>query len=311
MVQNQTTWNWDDLRVVLAVARAGSLRGAARVLRVSHSTVLRRLQELESAARVRLFERSGERFELTNAGHDVIHTSEEVEDALVSLERRVQGRDQSLSGPVRVTLPDPLLPALLPVFRSFQAKYPEIDTTIDVSVQFLDLAQREADVALRIAGEPPADLVGRRVATIACAVYGTERYLKARSRQALERLDWVGWPANSRMEFAQWLQANVPKARIALRLDGSWAVRDAVDADLGVTLFPCALGDVRRGWQRVRLVPEVSAPLWILTHKDLRATARVRALRDVLWEAITRDRDLYEGKRASEKPKRRPRPSAR
>jgi DNA-binding transcriptional LysR family regulator len=297
MVQKQTSLNWDDLRVALAVARAGSVRAAARALRVSHSTVLRRLQELELAAGVRLFERSSERYSVTNAGQDLSDTARELEEVVIALERRVQGLDLRLSGAVRVTLPDPLLPSLLPLFERFGKQYPEIDLTLVAGAEYLDLAQREADVALRIASAPPPDLVGRRVAGVACALYASERYLRGRPAQKLERLDWVGWPETSEMAFARWMRERQPKARIALRVDRSWAARDAVDAGVGVALLPCAIGDPRPGWRRLRLVPEVSAPLWILTHRDLRATARVRVLRDTLWEALSAERDLYEGRR--------------
>src|SRR6478752_6605570 len=111
MVQKQTMLGWDDLRVALALSRSGSLRSAARALRVSHSTVLRRVAALEDAAGVRLFERKGERYELTSAGQDACDTAAEVEEGVTALERRVQGLDLRLAGPIRVTLADPLLSA--------------------------------------------------------------------------------------------------------------------------------------------------------------------------------------------------------
>jgi len=292
--------DWDDLRVALALSRAGSLRSAARALRVSHSTVLRRVAALEDAAGVRLFERKGERYELTSAGHDACETAAELEEGVTALERRVQGLDLRLAGRIRVTLADPLLPAVLPLLKAFGDRYPEIELTLAVGIVYADLAQREADVALRIAAEPPPELVGRKVATVACGIYGSERYLAARASVPVGRLDWVGWPPDSSMTFARWMAAHVPKARIALRVETSWAIRDAVDAELGVALLPCALGDAREGWRRVKLVPDVSAPLWILTHRDLRGAARVRALRDFLFEAISRERKLYEGRAARE-----------
>lgn len=296
MVQKQTTLGWDDLRVALHVARAGSMRKAARTLGVSHSTVLRRIAELEQAARARLFERKDDGYELTSAGQDAVDTARELEEVVTGLERRVDGLDLRLSGPIRVTLPDPLLPALLPHVRAFGAAYPDIDVTLAVSVGYLDLAQREADVALRIAAEPPPDLVGRRAAVVGAAVYGSERYLAGRSTKDLSRLDWVGWQAGSTMAFARWMAEHVPKARVVVRLDSSWALRDAVDADVGVALLPCPLGDAKPGWRRLKLVPDVRVPLWVLTHRDLRATARVRVLRDFLFDAISRERALYEGR---------------
>jgi DNA-binding transcriptional LysR family regulator len=296
VVQKQTRLGWDDLRVALSLAREGSVRSAARALGVSHSTVLRRIQELEAAASVRLFERKSDRYELTPAGQDVFDTARELEEVVVALERRVEGRDQKLSGPIRVTLADPLLPALLPLFKRFSDAHPDIDISLYVGVGYLDLAHREADVALRISPAPPAELVGRRVVDIACAVYGSKRYLAGRSKQNLAALEWVGWPEDWTMAFARWTAENMKTARIALRVDSSWAVRDAVNAHVGVAILPCVLGDAQPDWLRLKRIPEVSAPLWILTHRDLRATARVRVLRDFLWESLSRERAAFEGR---------------
>src|SRR4051812_847897 len=169
--------DWDDLRTALFLARAGSVRSAARSLGVSHSTVLRRLAALEARAEVRLFERKPDGYELTAAGQDVFDTAKSLEDVVLGLERRVEGRDLRLSGPVRVTLPDPLLPLLLPDARDFCAAHPAIEVTLAVGLRFADLANREADVAIRFAGEPPPDLVGRKIGSGMCAIYGSKRYL--------------------------------------------------------------------------------------------------------------------------------------
>jgi DNA-binding transcriptional LysR family regulator len=91
------------------------------------------------------------------------------------------------------------------------------------------------------------------------------------------------------------MREQLPQAHVALRLESTWAVRDALDAHLGVAILPCVLGDAQPSWRRVRLVPEVSAPLWILTHRDLRATGRVRVLSEVLWEELSSLRQLFEG----------------
>ena len=287
--------DWDNLRTALFLARAGSVRSAARALGVSHSTVLRRIDALEESTGVRLFERSAEGYELTAAGQDVFDTAGALEEIVVGLERRVEGHDLRLSGAVRVTLPDPFLPVLLPAFRELGAAYPDITVTVAVDVGFADLAHREADVAIRIASEPPPDLVGRRLAVAGVAVYGAESYLGGRSTKDLEALDWVGWEADSRMAFAHWMRNNVPNARVGLRVSTAWGMRDAVDAGVGVAVFPCALGGVRPGWRCVHRIREASAPLWILTHKDLRTTARVRVVRDFLADAIVKKRAVIEG----------------
>ena len=183
--------SWDDLRIALSIAREGSIRSAARTLGVSHSTVLRRLRELEATTRVRLFERKLDGYEATAAGQDVFDTACEVEDVVLGLERRVAGRDLRLSGTVRVTLSDPFLPLFAPVFRDFAQLHPGIELTLEVGAGYSDLAHRAADVAIRIAAEPPPELVGRRLATAAVGVYGSAEYLEKRSLKDLAgaRLD--------------------------------------------------------------------------------------------------------------------------
>ncbi len=295
MVQNQTSAFWDDFRVVLFLAREGSVRSAARALGVSHSTVLRRLGVLETAMGARLFERHVDGYVLTAAGQDVFDTATQVEDVVGALGRRVEGRDARLSGRVRITLPDPLLRPMLPIFEEVGRAYPDIEMTLASAAGYLDLAHREADIALRIADEPPPTLVGRRLARVAVGVYGAKSYLGKRSTRNLSALDWIHMDVDSSMAFARWMREKVPKARIALRVTEPWSLRDAVDAGFGVTVLPCLTGDGERSWRRVCLIPEIAPPLWILTHRDLRTTARVRVLRDALSEAILRRRGLLEG----------------
>ncbi|HET9954557.1 MAG TPA: LysR substrate-binding domain-containing protein, partial [Polyangiaceae bacterium] len=233
---------------------------------------------------------------LTAAGQDVFDTARDLEDIVLGLERRVHGRDARLAGPVRVTLPDPLLAPLLPLFRQFTRAHPDIALTLAIDTGYADLAHREADIAIRAAAEPPSELVGRRIATIGVGVYGSREYLKGRPPRDLSSLDWIGWEQGSAMTFARWIHENVPGERIALRVNHGWALRDAIDEGFGVSLLPCAAGDKMRTWQRVRREPALTAPLWVLTHKDLRTTARVRVLRDFLSDSISAERKTYEGK---------------
>ncbi len=289
--------SWDDLRVALALGRAGSVRAASRLLGVSHSTILRRLESLESSTDTKLFERGPTGWEMTAAGQDVFDSAGELEAIVLGLERRVEGRDLRLAGPVRVALPEPLLPAILPDLLRFSAEHPDIELTTTVSDTYVDLSLREADIALRVAIEPSPTLFGRRVAMTACAVYGTNRYIEGRSVRDIEKLDWVGLPIESNAHFAQWMNRNVPDARVALRVDAESSVREAVEANAGVAIVPCVVANIR-GYRLVRRLPELDAPLWVLTHQDLRSQARLRACRDFLTAAIADKRHLFVGQAA-------------
>jgi len=229
-----------------------------------------------------------------------ISSAGSLEEIVLGLERRVEGHDLRLSGPVRVTLPDPFVPLVLSLMREFRETHPDITVTLATEVGFANLAHRDADIAIRIADEPPPDLVGRKLASAAVAIYGSTSYLSGRRAKDLEALDWVGFEIDSSMAFERWVQRNIPNARLALRVSTAWGVRDAVDAGFGVGVFPCALGGMRPNWRRVQPIRDASAPLWILTHKDLRTTARVRVLRDFLAGAIVKRRGIVEGKGGSQ-----------
>ena len=287
--------NWDDLRFALHLAQAGSIRQAARALGVSHSTVLRRIRALEAAAGVQLFANRGDGYEVTPAGQDVFDTARALEEHVLGLERRVAGRDVQPTGEVHVTLPDPFAPVLMPVLAEISREHPGIALTVSMGTAFEDLAHRAADVAIRTTATPPPDLVGRRLLMAGVGIYGSEHYLAGHPTADLESLDWVGWEVGSTMFFARWMAEQVPRARIALRVSPAWGLREAVDAGVGVAILPCALGEGRPGWRRVAFVPAGAAPLWILTHRDLRRTARVRVVRTALAEWITAQREVFEG----------------
>jgi len=289
MVHKRTSLVWDDLRFALALARDGSIRGAARTLGVSHTTVLRRIGALESSVSVRLFERRLDGYVLTAAGQDVFDAAGELEDVVVGLKRRVEGRDLRPAGPVRLTLPDPLLPPLLPLLAELREAYPDIEVTVDAGMRYLDLAQGEADLALRIADAPPPDLVGRRLGRVQAGVYGARAYLARRKKKALSTLDWIGFARGSTAMFETWREANVPGARVVFRATTPWAQRDAVTAALGVAVVPCIAGDAEREWALAHPLPrEMGSTLWVLSRADLRTTARVRLVRDFLAESVGR-----------------------
>src|SRR5262245_44529520 len=163
---------WDDLRFVLAVAAEGSLAGAARVLGVNHTTVLRRVNAFEERLGVRLFERLPAGYTLTTEGAELIEAARLMEDTVTSLERRLVGRDRKLAGTIRVTTTDTLAGSILPgILADFRRQHPGIALELATSNMVVSLSKRAADVAIRPAENPPEALVGRRVSSVAFALY--------------------------------------------------------------------------------------------------------------------------------------------
>jgi DNA-binding transcriptional LysR family regulator len=292
-------FDWDDLRYVLAVATAGSLAGAARSLGVNHTTVLRRVSAFEKRLGSRIFDRLPTGYVLTPGGQELIAAAHHIDDTVTDLERKLAGQDLRLSGIVRITTADTLMGSILPeILVEFRAAQPGIEIEVVVSNVMFNLTKRNADVAIRPAKDPPETLIGRRIAKIAFAVYGSPRYLaKHRKTDNLASHQWVG-PDDSLADtsVAQWMRAELPGSKITLRADSLLGLRDAAQAGLGLAALPCYLGDTSAGLVRVHPpIGAMATALWILTHEDLRHTARIRAFTEFAAAALSRRRSLLEG----------------
>jgi len=288
--------NWDDLRVVLAVAKAGSLSGAGRSLGISHATVFRRLGEVEQRLAVRLFDRSRTGYTPTIAGDEMAAAAQRVEGEIHEVERRVVGRDLRASGTVRVTTTDSLMVGLLsPMLVAFRQEYPGIALEVVVSNQLFSLPRREADVAIRSAAAPPEALVGRRVASIALAVYG--RRGQVSDAGSMSELDWIG--PDDRMGYRvleDWMAAHGLTELCRCRVDSVLGMVAAARDGMGLAVLPCYLGDREPTLARIGdTLPELAADLWLLTHPDLRETVRVRAFLDFLADRLRRAREMLAG----------------
>jgi len=177
--------NWDDIKIFLAMVRHATVRAAADLLDMSHSTVARRIIALEKGLGVRLFDRTTHGYKLTPAGRDILATAESMEREVMTLERRVVGRDQKLTGHVRVATSDFLATHLLiPSLPAFGRQYPEINVEIVTGYESLDIDKREADIALRITPKPPPHLVGKRLAAVAFAPFVSRDYLRRHDLQS-------------------------------------------------------------------------------------------------------------------------------
>lgn len=288
--------SWDDLQYFLAVRERGSIGGAAKWLGVNHSTVLRRIGSLEGALGQRLFDRLPSGYVLTAEGHDLAASLAGVSGQIESVQRRLGGGDSEVRGVVRITASETLAQAILmPHFASFRGLFPAVELQLVVNDAFLNLTQREADIAIRGTNDPPGHLVGRRVGIMQTALYASRGYLDRRDPDDGEGDHaWIGPDASlSRIESWKWLRDNVDAARIAMRVDSFVGIANAVSAGIGVGLLLCPLAEQRP--DLVRLggpFPELDTQVWILTHPDLKQTRRIRVLVDHLVDNLRCDSRL-------------------
>lgn len=283
---------WDDLRTLLAVAEQGSLAAAARSLGVNASTVFRRVKEFEEAHGLRLFDRLASGYQLTPGGEELLAAAREMKAVVSELERKLAGQDLRPEGELRVTTTDTLLHVVLPaILQRFRAAHPGIVLTVSGANTMANLAERDADVALRPTQQPPENLVGRRVCGIAYGLYGVPG--------SMREGPWVGPDASlAGSSVGRWMQAHVAPGAVALRTDSLLSLRQAARAGIGCAVLPCYLGDRTPGL--VRLQPQplegLETSLWLLTHPDLRRTARVRSFTAFVADALVPLAPLLEGR---------------
>src|SRR5215213_7959161 len=292
--------SWDDFRYVKAIADTRSLGGAAQELAVNHSTVFRRLAQIEKQLGSRLFERSRGGYALTPCGEEMVRLAERMGEDIVTFERQVTGHDLRPSGELRVTTNDTALVHLMTdVFADFRRAYPEIVLDVVVAKQALNLSKRDADVAIRATEHPPETLIGRRVAGIAWAVFAASAKAPANFDPETEdsAVDWIGFGDNlASLKAAKWLKKHAAPDRIVYRINTVLGLAEATAAGIGYGILPCFIGASTPGL--TRLTPpldEVSSAIWLLTHADLRQTARVRAFMDFAGNEIAKRRKLLEG----------------
>ena len=292
---------WDDLRLVLHVGRAGGLAASAELLGLDPSTVFRRLRAIEARLDTRLFERAGGHYRATAAGERVVAAAAAMEAAALGLEREVAGRDRRLEGRLRVTCSETLAYRLLvPHLAAFRAEHPGIELEILIDNRELSLARRESDVALRAARPAQPDLFGRKLADVAWAFYAARRDGEGRLGGVgdLAGHPLIGWhEAASGVGAADWLARHVPPEAFAYRSNSIVGQMLAARAGIGVALLPCYLGDQEPDLARVfGPMPELVRDLWLVTHADLRRTARVRAFLERIGTALEAQRPLLEGR---------------
>lgn len=291
LVRKCTALDWNDFRHFLAVHRAGTLAGAARGLRVQHSTVGRRLDALEEALGARLFLRTPDGFVLTGAGSAILPLIEEAERALAAAERVVQGGDERVEGIVRLTTSELLSGLLVRRLAELSALHPQLMVEVLAGNRSLDLARGEADLAVRVAATTQPDLVCKRIGDAGWSLYASESYILRRGAPASPR-DLAGHDVIAFDESmagvpgAIWLGRHGAGARVAIRGNSIPAVLNAAIVGMGLAVIPCFMGDVEPTLKR--LTPELlgSREIWLVFHPDVARIARVRRVIDFVTEVV-------------------------
>jgi DNA-binding transcriptional LysR family regulator len=293
--------DWDDLRYLLAVHRRGSLAAAAKELGVTKATASRRLAALEAALATRLFERKPAGLVLTAAGVAAIETAEDVDAQLAQLADRVgAASDARPRGVVRFTAPPWLAErVIIPALPALAAQHPALELQLVGTNTVLNLAQREADLALRNVKPTQPSLASRKVGRLGGCVYASALYLERRgtpsSRADLAGHDLLVYESLGGMPGFEWLRDEPTGGRIAFRANDPVALLGAATAGLGLAAIPCLLADPEPSLRRVPALGFGYTDLHLVMLESLRTTARVRAVVAFVAELLVRDRAMIEG----------------
>ncbi|MGH1415118.1 MAG: LysR family transcriptional regulator [Pelagimonas sp.] len=281
-----TTPDWDDLRIFLAVVRAGSVRGAARSLNKTHATVSRHLQSLHDVLGSPLLERRKEGQCLTDLGQRILPLAEDIEAKVAKIDRMSFSADTGLAGPVTISMLESLyLSVLDKPIDAFMERYPMISLKIIATDELSELAWRDADVVVRLTRSPPETAYGKKVAESPLALYAAPAYLKNRPKRDC----WIAF---------DWRPARQPlgSARTVANASTMGAAARLIEMGRGIGMLPCFFGDAQSGLVRLpELAPKEDLQIWVLTHEDLRKNPRVRALMDHLYDAFEDLKPRIEG----------------
>lgn len=293
--------DWNDLRLVLAVARSGSFAGAAVHLKVSTPTVFRHARAMEKRLGTLVFRRDNTGVSLTPAGREAAALAARIEEEIGALEARVGNEDSETDGSIRLATVDTLIAGpLMPIVARFRQAHPGIRLDLRSGIGMANLRQREVDAALRAGGEPPEDLVGRKLCRIAVAVYGTPT-IAADGTKGFGQQPWVAPDEElGHLASVQWLKSRGYWSRATLYASSLHTLTLAVANGLGFGVLPCYLADGDPRLVRVGApIDELSSNLWFLTHEELRHTARIRALSTFLAREFQALRPLFQGQSAN------------
>jgi molybdate transport repressor ModE-like protein len=296
------TMNWNDVRYLLAVARHGGLTGASRELKVSQSTVARRVETLEAALHTRLFERRTNGYELTEAGRGMVERAEAVESRMVEMASDFRGQDAEIAGAVRISTIETLaVPIIIPRLAAFQQNYPGLSLGVAIQASFARLPQREADIGVRLCRPEQGLFAVKRLGMLAFGLYASPEYLSRHAAggrsHPISGHQLIAWSDPvSYIALPKLMRSWTVDGTIALTVDSMQGQMLAIRSGFGLGILPCIManGDEKL----VRLHPPSchhEEAIWLVVHNDIRHARRIRVVTEFLEATIKEQQPALSG----------------
>ena len=298
--------DWDDLRYILAVYDNGSALAAAQKFGVNASTVQRRIIKFEKENNVHLFERLPSGYRPTAECTSLVKTSRKIDESVARLRRDIFGKDLRLEGCLTITSTDAVFTSVVARhLAEFHRKHADITIDLRLTSVRLNLIQQDADIAIRPTFDPHENLVGQRVADLHFGVYASSDVIASLplnpTLEELARQKWLGSGQGfSGSTSHNWMQQHIPEKSCRIEIDTFQSMAACAVQSMGLALLPCIVGDPISQLQRLQ-IPwfELSSPVWVLTHPEIRNAARVRAFMNFITKALRNERAVLEGRVSS------------
>lgn len=292
------TMDWDKLRVFHAVAEAGSFTHAGDVLNLSQSAVSRQVSALEESLRVPLFHRHARGLMLTEQGEILFSTARDILAKLNMAEARLSESRERPKGPLKITSTIAFGSVwLAPRLKEFLEDHPDIEVSLVLTDNELDLSMRQADVAIRMTAPTQADLVQRRLMVMRYKVFAAAEYLEKHGTPQRpadldhHRLVVFGEDARPPIPTLNWLlEAGLPagqKRRAFLRVNSTYAIFRAVQNGIGIGALPHYLNE--ETGQLVEILPELRGPdldVYFVYPEELRHSNRITLFREFIVRKV-------------------------
>ncbi|MCW9035668.1 MAG: LysR family transcriptional regulator [Alphaproteobacteria bacterium] len=293
--------DWDKLRIFHSVADAGSFTHAGEVLNLSQSAVSRQISALEASLNCHLFHRHARGLLLTEQGELLDNTVREIFSKLAMVEAQLNESKERPTGPLKITTTIGFGSVwLTPHMKGFIDLYPDIDVNLHLTDGEVDLAMREADVAIRLSQPTQPDLIQRHLATLDFQIYASPEYVKdygmPKTPQDLDdhRLVVYGagdLPMTANLNYLLEVGANPEKPRHAIvEINNIYGIFKAVQNGIGLGLLPGYMGHLGAA-NLIPVLPEVEGPeteIYFVYPEEQRHSMRIKVLRDYLLQAFSR-----------------------
>lgn len=279
---------WSDLRIFLAIARAGTLGGAARQVGQTQPTMGRRLRALEAKLGHVLFQRTSEGFVLTDEGHTILPHAERMEEEALALERKLIGHTAAVTGHLCISSSDWFgAHVLSPLIATFRQEHPGVSIELITDARLYSLARREADLAFRITPFDENDVVQRKLMHLEYALYAAH-HVASPSPGDGTACTLIAMDATfADIPDAKWLRKLLPKAQIGFASNSREAQAIQCIAGAGVAVLPCLLAD---GIPAIRRLDLGESPpgrdVYVGYHRDLRHLARLRVFLNFVFARL-------------------------